>query len=482
MDHFQLGRTAFEARQFAEADTHFKRVEFTPDHEELLALRELQYQCAKILRPATCWKEFYVFAYLCKERLAADDFLKLLDAEVAFIPAKQQGTFLSLQAQAYFQNGALTRAHESATLHVEHLLEKKLSAQLAVVAKKYERWFPHSVFFQFILLQSHLLLEDVKAASTQFHVICKTVQRRWAKIEDKTENTKSSLLLATSESARELDSSNGEATILNHKALLQSYLVARKDLAKEDWKKAAELLVHEDSWINLKLVLELAIANGEKSIALEGFAALKRKRGFSFVKLTKHDPGLKNWLLLHAGVRPAISSTDEPSNEITSQDLELDGTSVAILGAHVESDDNEELRAIELNAIKQLELHDPGVELLPDLLITYRTLGFHRVVGWLLRSFSLEKMSEELKRKIQYFKVIHAMDMSESYLGLAQIEEMLGDELLTIDEYKELKYAQGCLYMGLKRHAEARKSFMAVAKVDPAYRQTRERMGRLAED
>jgi hypothetical protein len=482
MDHFQLGRAAFEARQFAEADTQFKRAESALAPEELTALRKFQYQCAKILRPESCWREFYVVARLYADEYSPDEVLKFLEAEKEVIPSLQKGIFYELQSSAFFRKGALTQSREFATRHVEHLLAKKLSTHLLGSAKKYEKWFPQSVYFQFIHLQALLVLEDVDSASAQFHAICKTVQRKWAKIEDKTENSKASLLLATAESARELDGLNGEATILTHKALLQSYLVSEKQLVKEDWKKVAELVVHEDSWENLKLALELAILNGDKPIALAAYTALKRKRGFSFVKLTKHDASLKEWLLTHAGVRPVRSTEIESVEAISADDLRLEDSSHSTQGARWENEDTEELRAVELNAIKQLELHGPGVELLPDLLVAYRTMGFHRVVSWLLQRYSLDEMRGELKRKIQYFKVIHAVDMSEGYLGLALVEEMLGDEQLTMDEYIELKYAQGCLFMGLKRPADARKSFMAVAKVDPTYRQTRERMGLLAQD
>ena len=482
MDHFQLGRAAFEARQFAEADTHLKRAELALATQELSALRELQYRCAKILRPETCGREFYAVARLYAEENSPDKVLKFFEAENEIISSQQKGFFYEIQATANYRKGDLNQSRQFATSHVEHLLKKKLSTHLLTSAKKYEKWFPQSVYFKFIHLQALLLLEDVMSASAQFHTICKTVQRRWAKIEDKTETSKTSLFLAMAESAKTLDGLNGEATILNHRALLQSYLVSEKKLGKDDWKKVAELVVHEDSWGNLKLTLELAILNEEKLIALEAYAALKRKRGFSFVKLTKHGASFKDWLLTHAGARPVWANGSEAVDKISAEDLKLEGISLPAQGAQWVNEDSEELRSIELNAIKQLDFHCPGVELLPDLLVAYRTMGFHRVVSWLLQRHSFEGMRGDLKRKIQYLKVIHAVDMSETYLGLALIEEMLGDEELTIDEYKELKYAQGCLFMNLKRNSEARESFMSVAKVDPVYRQTRERMGLLAQD
>lgn len=325
MDHFQLGRAAFEARQFAEADTHFKRAGSTLAPEELMGLRELQFQCAKILRPESCWREFYVVAGFYAEEHSPDKLLKFLEAENEIIPLQQRGRFYELQASANFKKGALSLSREFAAHHVEHLLAKKLSPHLVSISKKYEKWFPQSVYFQFIHLQALLLIEDVNSASIQFHEICKTVQRRWAKVEDKTKTSKASLFFAAAESARALDGLNGEATILNHKALLQNYLVSEKKLAKEDWKKLAELIVHEDSWTNLKLTLELAILHGEKPIAIEAYAALKRKRGFSFVKLTKHDVNFKEWLLTHAGARPVRGNEIESVEEITEEDLKLEG-------------------------------------------------------------------------------------------------------------------------------------------------------------
>jgi hypothetical protein len=482
MDHFQLGRAAFEARQFAEADTHFKRAASASVDGELAALREFQYLCAKVLRPTSCWREFYVFAQLRAQHSSPSELLELLHAEEIHVPSLHKAVFYELQAQALFLLGALSRSREIAKLHVELLLEKKLTPHLLASTRKYESWFPQSVYFQFVHLQALVLLEDIAAAGTQFRSICKTVQRRWRKIEDKTEDTKTSLLLATAESANGLDRLNGEATILHHKALLQSYVASETKLAKEDWKKLAELIVHEDSWDNLKLVLELAILQDEKAIALECYNALKRKRGFSFVKLTKNSEHLRVWLLAHANVRPVLSSEGQASSGISSEDLELEGSTAPTESAQQEPEDNPELRAVELNTIKQLGILGPGPELVPDLLVAYRTMGFHRVVSWLLQVHSMTVLDGELRRKIQYFKVLHAVDRSETYLALAQIEEMLGDEQLGLDEYKELKYAQGCLLMTVKRFAEARAAFAAVAKVDPTYRQTRERMGLLAQD
>lgn len=484
MDHFQLGRAAFEARQFAQADIHFNRAEVTT-LEEQLVLRELQFNCAKILRPESSWRELQRWAVLFEEKKSPDEVLELLENTQASIPSVQKNFFHEMRATAFFKKGELAQSKTAAIQHVEHLLAKKLSPHLVIAASKYEKWFPQSILFQFVHLQALLLLEDVAKATEQYKKICKTLERRWSKIEDKKEESKGSVLQATAETMKELDSQNGEATILIHKALLQSRLDSSTPLTKEEWKKAAEIIVHESSWSNLKLILEIALHGQDTVLALESYAALKRKPGFSFVKLTKHHPALKEWLLNHAGARPARSIEEEVQPTLSAEDLKLESALAKQEDPKKfpqDNEDSEELRAIELNAIKQLDFHGPGLELLPDLLVAYRTMGFHRVVSWLLEKYKIEDMAGDLRRKVLYFKVIHAVDMHESYLGLALIEEMLGDEQLRIDEYKELKYVQGCLYMGLGRSAEAQKSFQTVTKIDPVYRQTRERMRQLAQD
>ena len=223
MDHFQLGRAAFEARQFAEADTHFNRAEVT-SVEEQLALREYQFFCAKILRSESCWRELRHWAVLVEEKKSADEVLQFLENTQTNIPAAQKNFLHEMKATAFFKKGELAQSKKAAIQHVEHLLAKKLSPHLVTAASKYEKWFPQSIFFQFVHLQALLLLENVTKASEQYRKICKTLERRWSKIEDKKEESKGSVLQATAETMKELDSQNGEATILIHKALLQSRL------------------------------------------------------------------------------------------------------------------------------------------------------------------------------------------------------------------------------------------------------------------
>lgn len=484
MDHFQLGRVAFEARQFTEAESHLKRAEVAVTPEELLELRELQFSCAKVLRPETCWVELKILMRLHSEKKSPDELISFLQRVECDLPETQKSLFFELQALSYYQKGVLARSREFALKHVEYLLTKKLSAHLSTVSTKYEAWFPQSFYFSYIRFQAYVLLEDVSSATQQFVRLNKLIQRKWAKIEDKKENSKHSVLSAVAECAKNLDSMNGEAVLLSHKANLNSLLYSESPMAKEDWKKTVELVIKDDNWENLKLCLEIAIKTGNKDIALETYANLKRKRGFSFVKLTRHDSSLKEWLLKNAGVRQPRHDEEILEKTISEDDLKLsDSVSFTeqVVLPQEENEDSDELKAVEMNAIRQLALHEPGIELLPDLLVAYRTLGFHRVVGWLLQSFVLDDVGTELKRKIQYFKVLHAVDMKENYLGLALIEEMLGDVNLGMDEFKELKYAQGCLYMSLSRFADARQSFQSVQKVDPSYRQIRERMSKIAQ-
>jgi hypothetical protein len=143
-------------------------------------------------------------------------------------------------------------------------------------------------------------------------------------------------------------------------------------------------------------------------------------------------------------------------------------------------DDENEYKAIELNAIKHLSLNVPTWESLLDILVAYKTFGFKRVVSYLLlEAEKMEPTPLSFKKKISYMKVVHALDCDQRYLALSIIEEMLGAQTIEIDEYIELKYVQGSVLLSLGENTQARKSFSEVEKLNPQYRQLKDRISRI---
>ncbi len=481
MDHFRLGLAAFEARQFVEADFHLNGASANIASDDLQSFFHLRYRCAKILRPASCWREFSAYCRCLAKHSQWDQLLSEIANEESLLSAGHLGFVHELRAQAYFSKGALFEARQHAIKHVEYLQHKKLSAQLAQFAHIYQTWNRRSLYFLFAKLQAATLVDDVAAAQEHFMELMKGVTRRWSKMDDKKEGSKASLLEAALECIKLMETSDARAVLLGHQALLYLRLVQQTRLAKDEWKKLVELIVDEDSWSHLKLALELAIQNDAQEMALETYAALKRKKGFSFVKLTKYDPALKQWLLTHANQKTVTGTPEPASVTLTAEDLQLTEAPLKRSWQFSPEDplEDEETRAIELNAINQLRLHDPPLELWPDLLVAYQTMRFHRVVNWLLEQSLLKTLPAELNKKISYFRLIHTIEQGDHHLALALLQEMLGATGNTLEEFKELMYAQGTVYLRLGQLAAAKKSLREVAKLDPEYRQLRERMASL---
>lgn len=480
MNHYEQGLRAYEARRFHEALIHFEKVSSDGSPEESTKIAEYLYACAKVAAPENSWRYLRTFAGRLRTEKRWHDLLAVLDHEESFVPDLHKDFLHALRADAYFHVGELERSRLAAIAHVDLLLKKKVYHRLIEAAQTYEARFPYVLYFMFLEFEAHLALANYEKTNAVIGRIVKSCRRRWPKLEDAEHATKAGLLETLLSALQAEELASGEAVLQAHYLALELCLLTQRTPAKEDWKKALELLVFDDSWTHLKCVLELALMAGEADIAQLVYERIKAKKGYSFVKLTRHDPLLKKWIL-GASEKDVSVAPREPL--VTAADLQLDPPRGEAYGSHalgaplVDFDDEQEVKAIELNAIKQLELHDISPDLALDLVVTYQTLGFHRVVDWILsRAQTFEGLPQEMQRKFQYLRVIHAIEKNQTYLALAVLEEMLGSPDLSLDEFKELKYAQGNVYLRLGDDASARRCFGEVQKLDPGYRQLAERM------
>lgn len=480
MNHYEQGLAAFHARQFLEAQVHFERAINQIKPEDEIEYSRYLFECAKILKPDACWIKLREMLGKYSQQQEWNKVLVILETEDKFVPANNREFVYKYRSQAYFINGALEQARENAIKHVDLLLKKKNYPQLAIHAGNYRKWFPYMAYFVFFELEAYLGLSQYQKTGSCIQDLIELLHRRWSRLEDNHNSSKSKLIETAYESIQAQEQATGELVIQGHYLYLHSLLLQQQELTKDDWKKVLELLVYEDSWRNLKLALEISLAQKQEEIAQGIFKHLKSKKGFSVVKLTKYDPTLKAWAIIKKEDAPV---GDSPS-QLSIEDLKLDDKTTDPIESNSINeyvfDEEDEQKAIEINAIKQLSLNPPGWESFLDILLAYKTLGFKRVVSYLLQEAEkIMSAPTSFKKKIAYMRVVHAMDCNQRYLALSIIEEMLGGESLELDEFKELKYVQGTILLNLGEKKKALESFAEVKKLDPAYRQLKDRMSRL---
>lgn len=482
MDHFELGRVAFEERQFIDAETHLSRVTDTLTEDKNLILYEMRFELAKMFRPESSWKELEKYIRELIKQNQNSDAVKVINENISKVERIHQTFFFEILAHVYYLNGSVENARKSAIEHINLLIEKKLTHKVLTFSDVYIKWFPWSLYFRFTKTQALTAMEDVATLGEEVQKLYELLTRKWRRLDDCSQASQVGLVNTVGEILKTLDSANGESVLISHYVHLISLRLECSRLRKDEWKKLIEIIVQYQSWRNIKLCLEIAIENDETEIALEAYRQLKLKKSFSFVKLTKNDHQIKAWLLENAGAKPNREPVVANEIKLTFDDLKLD--SVNPLNdsetKEYEMDDTEDTKQIEMNAIKQLSLHSPSLDLYPDLVVTYQTLNFTRVVKWLLESFDYEKSQNELSKKMRYLHVTYFMNSKQSNMALAVIEEMLGDETLSLDEFKELKYVQGNLLLAVGKINQAHTSFGEVQKIDPNYRLLRERILKVA--
>lgn len=482
MDHFELGRVAFEARQFIDAETHLSRVHENLPEDKNLIFHKMRFELAKMFRPESSWRDLEKYTRELTKQNQNSEALKILDENFLSIEKNHQTFFFELSAQIFYLNGSIENARKSAIQHINLLIEKKLTHKILAFSEVYNKWFPWSLYFRFTKIQALASMEAVSILNDEIQKLYELVTRKWRKIDDCSNTGQIELINTAGDILKNLDVANGESVLISHYIHLISLKLSNTSLKKEEWKKLIEIIVQQTSWRNLKLCLEIAIANNETEIAIEAYRQIKSKKSYSFVKLTKNDQQLKTWLLENGGAKPYREPVVDKEVKLTFDDLKLDNKH-PLRDEKIVDDETEELedtKQIEVNAIKQLSLHSPGMEIYPDLVITYQTLNFRRVVKWLLENFDYENSKRDLAKKMRYLHVTHLMNSKQNNMALAVLEEMLGDETLSLDEFKELKYVQGNLLLAVGKTKQAYGSFREVQKIDPNYRLLKKRILKIA--
>ena len=477
MDHFQMGKSALQARQFYEAENHFRKAlknSAVDLKEEILGNL---FVVAKALRPEAAWREATA---LIREKALKKNWKELLaviaDIETD-VPAQRRGFIFELRAEAYFELGMYGDARKLAGQHLEYLLRKKLTPQLAHFAPLYRQRFPLTILFYFHEIIASVLQHDFALTKVCIKRMHETIETRWHQLEDVTGKSKLILLSEMVKTLESYDTGHGEAVLLTHYCRLIYLREAKQPLEKEDWKKLTELLIHDASWRNWKLALELSIAEKDEALIAEVHQRIKTKKGFSFVKFTRHEPALKAWLLERGHDRSRSSVEKDESSTLTDEDLRLSGDVKESprpdgLTSFLQ---NEEEQQAEESALRQMRFISPPLEMVPDLIVTYEMLGFGRVVDWLIANYIGSDDYPKLQKRIRYFSVMRDMKKRDFHHALATLEEMLGDHDITLDELKELKYAQGAIYHALGDKKYASRLFAEIEAIDPGYRLLRER-------
>jgi len=469
MDYFQRAVAAFEARRFLEADAALKMVPKPDSLADQQNWFELRLECARILRPTTWWHEQQEFLRWLSAHKTAEDLISYFATFVQVHPEQSIQVFHEFLCEAHYQRGEIAKACEHAEEHIAYLLRKRLTPRLLSASQKYSKIFPESMYFNFAHFQALLLTGNGEGALGQLKAVLKAAKHL-------SPSHRASLLSGLEEALSGTDEIAGDKFQLTHLLRLNTVLVRHQEMTKEDWKKVAELIIHDDSWFNLKLAIELAIATGDTELAKSIHDYMKTKRGYSFVKLTREDRYLKAYLLPAKAAAEAEVSNGWESLP-TSAEQVVSVVSDVLLHENVTHDED---KLLELGMIKQLDMlaiHDSQV---PDLIMSYRELGFNRVVQWLFNKFEATVRDKKTREKIFYLRVLHALELKEYSLGLSYLSEMLGSSEMDLESYKELKYIESSLYAGLGDTRNAKRSLEAVAKIDPNYRRTRERMSKFA--
>ena len=477
MDHFQMGKSALDARQFFEAENHFRKALKTSSAEQKEEILANLSAVVKVTHPEEVWREITLWVReKAKKKNWRELLIDLADIE-ADIPLARRAFLHELRAEAFFHLGQYGEARKASSAHLEYLLRKKLIPSLIHFSSRYRERFPHTVLFYFHEVSAASAQHDFKSVLTAVKRLQEMIETRWHQLEDVTGNSKLILLSELVKTVESLESSNGEGVLLAHYCRLLFLRESKQKLEKDDWKKLTEILIFQQSWRNWKLALELSIIDGDEKLTEELHQRIKAKKGFSFVKFTRHEPSLKTWLLArgHNRIPGVVDSSMHVglSDEDLQLSSELEERSTAQNLAGYLLDDEEQYA--EDSALRQIRLNTPPLDMVPDLIVTYEMLGFGRVVDWLIATYQHSEEYPKVQKKIRYHSVLRDMKKSDHHHALATLEEMLGDIEITPDELKELKYAQAAIYHALGNKKRSQEIFAEVEAMEPGFRRLRER-------
>lgn len=477
MDYYQQGKSALEAQQFFEAENYFRKALKSSASELKEEILTILFSIVKVTRPDEAWREA---RNLMQSKLRQKNWKQLLielDEIEPQIPIERRAFIYEIRSEALYQLGQYGEARRVSADHFEYLLRKRLLPDMLRLASQYRARFPLTLLFYFHEVTARVQAHDFRECQLAVQRLLDVMETRWHQLEDVTGRTRGVLLGELVALIQSFDSRNGEAALLGHYCRLTFLKETRQPLERDDWKKLTELIIHNRNWRNWKLALEIAIAAQDNALSELLHEQIKNTKGFSFVKFTRHSPALKAWLLERGHNRSTTSGQASHHEKLELGDLQLDQSVQALSPAEGLSSFTmgEEEQAAEESALRQLRLNPPPLDLVPDLIVTYEMMSFSRIVDWLIGTFIHSESYPRVQKKIRYLSVMRDMRKKDYHHALATIAEMLGDSEITVDELKELRYAEGAIYHALGEKSQALRLFAEVEKIDPGYRRLRER-------
>jgi hypothetical protein len=459
MDHFEAAEVAFHERRFHEAERLY-RIAVSQAPPPATHLHARLFQAALAIRPEKAWPEKEAWL---RAVAAEQDWHALVET----LSDPRRPFEHELRAEALHQLGRPAQASHSAAAHVEALIA---IGAFAAARRHNETWrqrFPRAVRWRFhaVTLAAHFA--DGEALSAHVHELVAMLRAEGVRPEDAGTTPRAVLLQTLVELLEPYAVENGTTALLAQYVRLHLLLEAGSHFTQTDWKKLTELVIWRDGWRHLRLALESARAHGEVELERQIRGELRRRPNYSPVKFTAHHPGLR---MRSSGIAP--SEKAEALAPVLSDETVEWAPSLPF--AEPTEETREDIEVGE-SVIRHLRLSPPPPSALPDLVMTYQVMNLGRVVDWLLAHGRGEELTPDTQRRLSYLAVMRAVEKREHHLALALLEEMLGSAELGLDEYHELKYAQGAVWLALGDHASARAAFDEVERLAPGYRRLRER-------
>ena len=472
MDYLELARKALELRQFLEADTYIKKI----NDEALLGSRdflELKFLVSKNLKTSDYHQAQENLLSFLKSK---QDYQRINELCLAHLESGQKifSYIYQYQVESLYSLGQISKAALQAKLHIEFLLKNKLYQKWELEVEKYEMYFKNYIFFKLMALQLFIIQEDEKKALEKWRSIVRCIDERFAKLEDVRELSKSEILKRSYEMINQMDGSTSEIAMLSNQALLYTFRNDQNPLEPHEWKKLVELIVHDRSWFNLKLCLNISMKRDSK-IFDETIKYMKNLKGFNLIKLTRFDSELKKRVLVK---RDQYTSSENPS--LSMDDLVLDEPIQTDRNRYKIKIEDEEIADVEENFIRRFYFEEIAGESYVDLITTFIQLNFYKVASFLIERAEEKELLGKEMRKVKYLKITVSMEQGEFYLALAELSMLLGSKEIELDEYIELRYLEGCLYEKVGDTVNALVSFREVERNSSEYRRLKERIQGLA--
>lgn len=480
MDYMTAAKAAFENRQMNEAKAFLSKLDHQMTLDKKLEFLELSYKVSKSLNDPDLLKNLKNFCRYLFEGQRYEDLKKILDEEHENLKAHERTFCHELKANMFYSLGKYEEARLEAIAHLALINEKRLYQHLVNYSEKYCLWFPRSIYFKIMSLHSSVVLSDHKSVYVKVIGVMEEIDRNLGKCEDIGNLSKVDLLVSIKEIVDSLDTSCGENVLMQNLVLMSLIQAKKNNLNKDEWKKLIELLVYDQNYIHLKLILDISLVEDEE-VFKEAYQQIKKKKNYSFVKLTRYSKKLKTKIL---SLTPKSFLNDPEKEEVIVNESKyfsgIDSNKKTEVFESIIDEEDIDILYVEKNTIKNLEFNPPVNESIPDLIVTYKQMNLVRVVDYLIQ-LGLSRVTDTIvKRKIQYLNIYQSIEKKAYQLALASINDMLAESDLSMDEYLELKYTQGSLYFQLSEKKEALVCFEEVRKIDSNYRRLKERLVQIA--